>query len=64
MSQRGFNKAWLYTYLLFIGGAGCACFGDKHYGRFPQVSLRWLFVIIGVILMAVSAVWMHTLQQR
>ena len=28
---------------------------------FPPTSLRWLFIVFGVFIMAVSTAWMHSL---
>jgi len=54
-------RFWFYCSLLFVAGAGTACFGDKQYGMFPPTSLRWLFIIFGVFIMAVSTVWIYSL---
>jgi hypothetical protein len=63
VSRRGFGRAWLYCTMLFITGAGTACFGDFEYGMFPPTSLRWLFVLSGGAVMAASALWMHSLTE-
>ena len=55
------GRAWLYSSLLFVAGAGTACFGDQEYGMFPPTSLRWLFIVLGIFIMAVSSAWMHAL---
>ena len=61
LSHRGTTRAWFYCSILFLTGAGTACFGDKEYGMFPPTSLRWLFIVLGVFIMAASAAWMHSL---
>ena len=61
MSHRGTTRAWFYCSILFLTGAGTACFGDREYGMFPPTSLRWLFIVFGVFIMAASAAWMHSL---
>lgn len=63
MARRGATRAWFQCGLLFVGGAATACFGDKEYGLFPPTSLRWLFIIFGVVIMAVSGLWMHALKE-
>jgi hypothetical protein len=35
--------------LVFIFSVGAACFGDYEYGLFPRQSLRWLFIIGGIL---------------
>lgn len=61
MTRRGIGRSWLYCAILFVAGTGTACFGDKDYGKFPPTSLRWLFIVFGVLIMVVSAAWMHLL---
>jgi hypothetical protein len=63
MTDRGIVRSWYYCSLLFVAGAGTACFGDKEYGMFPPTSLRWLFIFFGIVIMAVSATWMHSLKK-
>src|SRR5687767_12502276 len=62
-TRRGYDRAWFYCSALFAVGAGNACFGDKQYGMFPPTSLRWLFVLLGVLLMTASVMWMHSLRE-
>ncbi len=62
MTERGLARSWVYCALLFVGGAGTACFGEKEYGMFPPTSLRWLFIVFGAIIMGISAAWMHSLK--
>ena len=61
LSRRGIGRAWFYCALLFVTGAGMACFGDKEYGMFPPTSLRWLVIAFGVGIMVVSTAWMHSM---
>jgi hypothetical protein len=61
MTRRGISRSWFYCAVLFVAGAGTACFGEKEYGMFPPTSLRWLFIVFGIFIMGVSAAWMHSL---
>ena len=61
LSRRGISRAWFYCSLLFVTGAGTACFGDKEYGMFPPTSLRWLVIAFGVLIMVISTAWMHSM---
>ena len=61
-ARRRINRAWFYCAVLFVAGAGTACFGDKEYGMFPPTSLRWLFIIFGALIMLAAAAWMHSLR--
>ena len=60
--RREAGKAWIHCAALFIAGAGTACFGDKEYGMFPPTSLRWLYILFGVLIMVVSGIWMHSMK--
>src|SRR5689334_6052089 len=53
---------WLRCSTLFVIGAGIACFGEKEYCMFPPVSLRWLFIAFGAIIMFVAAMGMHLMR--
>ena len=57
--HHGLVRAWLSCSILFVAGAGTACFADKQYGLFPPTSLRWLFIVLGAFIMVVSAALMH-----
>jgi hypothetical protein len=63
MTHRGVFRAWFYCSLLFVSGAGTACFGEREYGMFPPTSLRWLFIVVGFLVMAASTAWMHVLTE-
>ena len=63
ITRRGIGRAWFSCSLLFVAGAGTACFGDKEYGLFPPASFRWLFIVVGIVVMGVTAAWMHSLIQ-
>ncbi|MGV3531640.1 MAG: hypothetical protein ACO1QR_04665 [Chthoniobacteraceae bacterium] len=63
MARRGASRAWFQCGLLFVGGAATACFGDKEYGLFPPTSLRWLFIVLGVLVMLISGLWMQTMKE-
>lgn len=59
--QAGIERSWGYSAILFITGAGTACFGDKEYGMFPPASLRWLFIAMGILIMIAGVAWMHAI---
>jgi drug/metabolite transporter (DMT)-like permease len=56
------DQNWFYCAALFVVAAVTACFGDKEFGMFPPTSLRWLFIIVGALMMIVSALWMNSIQ--
>ena len=57
------NRAAGYCAIVYIGGAWLLCFGDFEYGLFPPKSLRPLFVIGGIALMAIAIALVHLLEQ-
>ena len=57
------NRAAGYCAIVYIGGAWLLCFGDFQYGLFPPKSLRPLFVIGGIALMAIAIALVHLLEQ-
>jgi hypothetical protein len=61
IAKRRVTNAWLYS-LLFVFGAGTACFGEREYGMFPPSSLRWLFIILGSGIMIIAVTSMHLLR--
>src|SRR5688572_18402427 len=56
------GDAWFHCAALFVAGAGSACFGDKEYGMFPPTSLRWLYIVCGVLVMVGSGIWMYSMK--
>lgn len=56
------TKAWFYCMILYITGAGSATVVDHWVGLIDRSNIRWLYVILGVLLMGSSLVWMHVLR--
>jgi hypothetical protein len=48
-----------HCFLMYLIGAGVACFGDGHLGRFELIPLRGLYITIGTLIMATMAAWMY-----
>jgi hypothetical protein len=53
-----FTKAWI----VFMTGAAIACFADKQYGMLPPVFLRWLFILVGSLLMISILLWSYSIR--
>lgn len=48
--------------LLFCGGAGSATLVDHWVGLMDRVNIRWLYIVLGVLLMGSSVIWLHVLR--
>ena len=59
---RKVTKAWIYCMLLFGTGAGSATLVDHLVGLMDRVSIRWLYVFLGLLLMGSSLIWLHVLR--
>ncbi len=54
-------RAWLYCVAMFVTGAVSATVVDHWVGIMPPSSLRPLYVIAGVLLMAAFVIWYSSL---
>lgn len=59
---RRVTKAWIYCMILFGVGAGSATLVDHLVGLIDRANIRWLYVILGVLLMGSSLVWLSVLR--
>ena len=57
------TRAWIYCILMFLGGAVSVSVVDHHVGNLDRSSLRFLYVILGVLLMGGSYLWLRTLRE-
>lgn len=58
-----FNRVWSYMMLLYCSGAISITLVDHEIGMFPPTSLRFLYVILGLILMGASVTWLVSTKQ-
>ncbi len=56
------GKAWRYCVLLYLAGAVSVSIVDHMVGTLDRTNLRFLYVILGIGLMAFGVCWMHTLR--
>lgn len=63
MMPRRLSKAWTYCILLFLGGAVSVSVIDHTVGTMDRSSIRFLYVIFGVILMTSSIAWQRGLRE-
>lgn len=56
-------KAWRYCVMLFLAGAVSVSIIDHFVGTLDRSNLRFLYVILGVILMGSSCLWLRTLRR-
>ena len=51
----------LYRIILFILGAASATIVEHETGTLDRASLRWLYILLGIILMAAAVTWTRAL---
>jgi hypothetical protein len=61
---RQFTKAWYLCIAIFLVGAGMVSIVDHWAGTVERSNLRILYIILGVILMAVAILWQSVLRGR
>lgn len=54
-------RAMLYRIAMFVIGAGCMTIVEHEVGNLDRTSLRWLYILLGVILMAAAVTWTRAL---
>ena len=56
------DRAWSRIVLLFIVGAAASAFVDHEVGTMDRTSLRWAYVLIGVVLMVSAVLWLRSIR--
>ena len=54
-------RAMLYRITLFAIGAGCVTIVEHETGTLDRTSLRWLYIVLGIILIAAAVTWTRAL---
>lgn len=62
-SQGQFNRVWMLMLLLYCSGAMAVTVVEHEVGLFPPTSLRFLYVILGLILMGAAVGWLVSSRQ-
>lgn len=62
LSASRVTRVWFYCVVLYVIGAACVSVVDHFVGTLDRSSLRLLYVILGVIAMASSCLYIHTLK--
>lgn len=60
--SRKTQKAWFYCVVLFIGGAVSATLIDHRVGLMDPTNIRYLYILIGGILMVSAMLWLRSLK--
>jgi hypothetical protein len=63
LNQGRVTKAWSYCVLLFIAGAVCASLVDHFVGNIDRSNIRFLYLVIGSLLMIGSYFWIRSLHE-
>jgi len=61
---RRLTKAWFQCALLFCAGAISATFVDHYVGNIDRTNLRFLYILLGLVMMLVGIFWLRSLQQQ
>jgi len=64
MDYRRCNNRWRRSWLSFGRSFGCRLGSETTYRSFPKMSRNILYVIIGVLVLAVSVVGYQLYQER
>ena len=56
------GRAWRYCVMMYVAGAVCVSIVDHTVGNLDRTNLRFLYVILGIGLMAGGAFWLHTVR--
>ena len=56
------DRAWTRIVLLFVAGAAATAFVDHEVGTMDRTSLRWAYVLIGVVLMVAAVLWLRSVR--
>lgn len=54
-------RAMLYRITMFAIGAGCVTIVEHETGTVDRTSLRWLYILLGIILMVAAVTWTRAL---
>lgn len=56
------HRAWSYCVTMFLVGAVCVSLIDHSVGTLDRTNLRFLYVLLGIGLMAGGAWWLYTVK--
>ena len=56
------TKSWFYCIALFVTGAGSVSVVDHVVGLMDRTNIRFLYILLGILLMGSAFVWMHVLK--
>lgn len=54
-------RSMFYRGILFVIGAGCVTVVEHEIGILERTSLRWLYIILGLLLMIATVTWTHAI---
>lgn len=55
------NRSWPACVVMFVAGAGMTTIVDHWVGLMPPSNLRLLYVVVGILLMAVAILWYRSM---
>jgi hypothetical protein len=55
-------RGMFYRGILFVIGSGCVTVVEHEIGTMERTSLRWLYIILGLLLMTAAVTWTRAVQ--
>lgn len=62
-SVRGM-RLWILLMVLYVGGGACATMGDQTYGTIDRSSLRFLYLVGGIIAIMIAIFLNQTMFEK
>ena len=58
------GRAWFCAVAMFIGGSVMVSVVDHWVGNLDRSNIRWLYIVMGVLLIGGSFMYQHVLRER
>ncbi|WP_035609902.1 hypothetical protein [Haloferula sp. BvORR071] len=62
--NRYMSRAWLISVIIFVAGSAMITVVDHWIGNLDRMNLRWLYVVMGVLMISGSLMYQHVLRER
>ena len=56
------HQVWTYCVTMFVAGATCVSLVDHSMGTLDRTNLRFLYILLGIGLMAGGGWWLHVVK--
>ena len=62
--NRYMGRAWLISVVIFVTGSGMISIVDHWVGTLDRMNLRWLYVVMGLLMVGGSLMYQNVLRER